>query len=46
MKVGDEYVGKLNNEFKGKVISITEEMLDDDEHLYHFLHYFGFEKLN
>ena len=44
IKVGDVFIGKLQNEYKNKTIEITQDMLDDDERLYHFLHYYGFEK--
>ena len=43
LKIGQKYIGKLKNEYEGKIIEITERMLDDDESTYHFLHYFGFE---
>lgn len=36
----------LKNEYKNKTIKITKEMLRDDEKLYYFLHYYGFEKKN
>ena len=46
LKIGQKYIGKLQNEYYNKIIEITERMLDDDESTYHFLHYFGFELLN
>lgn len=44
VKIGDEFIGMLKNEYKNKTIKITKEMLRDDEKLYYFLHYYGFEK--
>jgi len=44
LQVGDKFIGKLKNEHQGKILVITERMLDDDEHTLMFLHYNGFEK--
>ena len=44
VKVGDEFIGKLKNEYRNKTIKITKQMLKDEEQLYHFLHYYGFKK--
>ena len=46
VKIGQQYIGKLKNEYYNRIVEITERMLDDDESTYHFLHYFGFELLN
>lgn len=45
LKVGQKYIGKLKNEYYNKIIEITERMLDDDEHILMFLHYYGFEEI-
>lgn len=48
LKVGQKFIGKLDNEHKGEVITITKKQLDGDnyETILHFLHYYGFEKLD
>jgi len=46
VEVGDRFIGKKDNEYKNKTITITKHMLSDDEELYYFLHYYGFEKIN
>lgn len=46
VEVGDRFIGKKDNEYKNKTITITKHMLSDDEELYFFLHYYGFEKIN
>ena len=43
LRAGEKFICKLNNEYKGRVIEITDEMLSDDENILEFLHYFGFE---
>lgn len=43
IKVGDEFIGMLKNEYKNKTIKITKEMLRDDEKLYYFM---GLRKKN
>jgi len=45
LQVGQKFIGKLRNEHNGKVVTITERMLDDDEHTLMFLHYYGFEEM-
>ncbi len=45
LKIGDKFIGKLNNEYNGKIIIINERMLLDDEHTLFFLHYNGFEEM-
>ena len=45
LQVGQKFIGKLRNEHQGKTIIITERMLDDDEHILMFLHYYGFEEI-
>lgn len=44
IKVGDKFVGKLQNEYRGQVIYITKNMLTESDALEGFLHYNGFEK--
>ena len=44
MEIGDIFIGKLNNEYKDKILIVNERMLGDDESLCYFLHYYGFEK--
>lgn len=46
IKIGQQYIGTLENMFQDEIIEITKEMLDDDENTSHFLHYYGFELLN
>ena len=43
LKVGQKYIGTLKNEYKDKVIELTEEMIDIDEDTLFFLHYYGFK---
>lgn len=43
IEVGQKYIGKLDNEHKDEIITITKRMLLDDEELALFLHYYGFE---
>jgi hypothetical protein len=45
IKVGDTFIGKKRNEYYQETIVVTEDMLDDDENLCEFLHYYGFEKV-
>ena len=44
LKVGEQFIGKLQNEYKDHIITITEDMVDNDESTIHFLHYYGFEE--
>ncbi len=43
LKLGQRFIGKLENEYKGEIIEINKDMLQNDERIIHFLHYFGFE---
>lgn len=46
IEVGQKFIGKLRNEHNGKVITITDIMLDDYDHTAMFLHYNGYEKIS
>jgi hypothetical protein len=46
IKVGDKFVCKKPNEYRGQVFYITKEMMEDEDDLEYFLHYNGFEKEN
>ena len=46
LKVGQKFIGKLKNKYLGKIVTITESMLDNDEDTLMFLHYNGFDKIN
>ena len=43
LKVGQKYIGTLNNPYKNKIIEITQLMYDNDEDTLFFIHYFGFK---
>ena len=44
LEVGQKYIGKLRNEYRGKIITIDDLMLEDHDRLCYFLHYFGFKR--
>lgn len=46
LKIGDKHIGKLKNEYFGRTIEITDQMIDNDENTLEFLHYYGFEQIN
>lgn len=45
LQVGLKFIGKLRNEYQGKIVIINERMLEDDEQTLMFLHYNGFEEI-
>jgi hypothetical protein len=46
LKIGQKFIGNLENQFKDKIIIISKLMLFDEENTLFFLHYNGFKLIS